>query len=208
MITAEQECQLAELWATSVGHYMRKFASMPQQWYVEAMPIANTAGLHEGPPLNILDIGTGFGYFQLACRALGHTTVGLDVPDDVIRKATDILGVSYVEHTIRAYEALPDVVDAPGLIIPEVLTGYDLITTFGVNFRRDDETYWGPDEYAFLAGDIRTRLRPGGCWLLRPNQTDDSESPIADLMDVKWWRDVVGVVPGIKVTEHEVQIRW
>lgn len=197
MITAEQERQLAELWAESVGHYMHKFAMTPRQWYAEAMQIAKGIGLQNGPSLKILDIGTGFGYFQLVCRALGHTTVGLDVPDDVIRRAVEILGVSCVPHTIQDYQPLP-----------AVLTDYDLITTFGVNFRHAPKAYWGGDDYAFLAADIRKRLRPGGRWLLRPNQTDDAESPIALLRDPAWWREVAGHRATITVSTYEVEIQW
>lgn len=197
MITVEQERQLAELWATSVGHYMHKFAMTPRQWYAEAMKIAKRIGLDKGPPLKILDIGTGFGYFQLACQELGHDTTGLDIPDDAVWRATDILGVLCVLHMIQAYDPLP-----------EILSGYDLIATFGVNFRRDDETYWGPDEYTFFAADIRKRLRPGGRWILRPNQTDEPDSPIALLMDPAWWREVAGHRATVTISTHEVEIQW
>ena len=197
MITAEHERRLAELWTESMDHYMQKFAVTPRQWYAEAVQIAKGIKLHESDPLRILDIGTGFGYFQLACRALGHTTVGLDVPDDVIRRATEILGVSCVPFTIQAYESLPG-----------VLTDYDLITTFGVNFRHAPKVYWGGDDYAFLAADFCKRLRPGGRWLLRPNQTDDADSPIALLMDPAWWREVAGHRATVTISTHEVEIRW
>jgi 2-polyprenyl-3-methyl-5-hydroxy-6-metoxy-1,4-benzoquinol methylase len=197
MITAEQERQLAELWATSVGHYMHKFAMTPKAWYAEAMQIARGVGLDEGPPLKILDIGCGFGYFLAACNMLGHESTGLDVTDDLIARAAWILRVHLVPHAITAYEPLP-----------AELTGYDLITTFGVNFRHAPEVYWGGDDYAFLAADIRKRLRPGGRWLLRPNQTDEAESAIALLMAPDWWREVAGHQATITVSSHEVEIRW
>jgi 2-polyprenyl-3-methyl-5-hydroxy-6-metoxy-1,4-benzoquinol methylase len=197
MITAEQERQLAELWATSVGHYMHKFAMTPRAWYAEAMQIARTAGLHESPPLKILDIGMGFGYFLKACRQLGHTIMGLDEPEKIIWQAATILDVPYVLDHVEAFWAMP-----------AELIDYDLITTFGVNFRHDSGKYWGRDHYQWFSTDIRKRLRPGGRWLLRPNQTDDPDSLIASLMDPAWWREVAGPQATVTISTHEVEIQW
>lgn len=197
MITTEQERALAELWATSHGHYMQKFALTPHSWYADAVDIAKTAGLHESPPLRILDLGCGFGYFQLACRQFGHTFEGLDVYDPVLSLATSILGAPYVPHTILSYEPLPG-----------ELTDYDLITTFGVNFRLTPKLYWGLAEYGFLTSDVRKRLRPGGRWLLRPNQASDATPPIASLMDPAWWQGIIGREATVSISSHEVDIRW
>ncbi len=197
MITVEQERQLAVLWAESVGHYMHKFAMTPRQWYAEAMQIAKGLGLDKGPPLKILDIGMGFGYFLKACQQLGHTIMGLDEPEKIIWRAATILDIPYVLDHVKAFWAMP----------PE-LTDYDLITTFGVNFRHDSGKYWERDHYQWFSTDVRKRLHPGGCWLLRPNQTGESDSPIASLMDPAWWREVAGPKAAITISTHEVEIRW
>lgn len=197
MLTPEQVEKIEALYED--GHYMAKFCKNPKTWYYEACQIACDLGLRGGGVLRkkILDIGCGFGYFAKACQDLGHDVVGLDVPDKTIDTAMKVLGMPYFSHEIVAYNPLP-----------ESLVGFDLITTFGVNFRHSETDYWEAVDYQSLAFDIRSRLKYGGRWVLRPNQTSSKASPIAHLMDVNWWRNVVGPAPGIKTTEHEVQIRW
>ncbi len=197
MITYEQARQIMALESKYSGHPMAKFCRHPETWYAGADAIARSMGLHHGLPERILDIGSGFGYFVKACGDLGHTIYGLDVPEPVIDEAMEILGIKGTLHEINAFERLSGIVG-----------DFHLITTFGVNFKRDSGLYWGPSPYVFLADDVRSRLRPGGRWVLRPNQTDDKTSPIARLMEADWWRTVAGPQVTITVSTHEVEIRW
>jgi 2-polyprenyl-3-methyl-5-hydroxy-6-metoxy-1,4-benzoquinol methylase len=197
MLTADQERQLMALRDDYPGHYMGKFCRCPSRWFRIAREIAEGMGLHQGPHQRILDIGCGFGYFTTACMELGHTVTGLDVPDDMIRDATTITGIEYRPHVIQAHQPLPDGLD-----------GFDLVTTFGVNFRHGPDKYWANTDYYYLATDIHNRLRPDGRWVLRPNLTTDADSPIALLVSPGWWRRVVGPTAEITITDHEVQIQW
>lgn len=197
MITATQERQIAALRADYPSHYMRKFTEAPGSWLAEAMRIAREIGLESSMPLRILDIGSGFGYFQLACRELGHDAMGLDIADEMICKATESLGVPCVLCAVQ-----------PGGVLPTQLANYDLITIFGVNFKYHDGTYWDSRDYRFLATQIEGILNPGGRWVLRPNQTDDRTSPIASLMDPAWWLCIAGPDAHISVSQYQVEIQW
>lgn len=197
MITPLQERQLTTLRSQYPNHYMRKFTEAPGSWFAEALRIAREMGLDNCGRLSILDIGGGFGYFQLACRSLGHVATGLDVCDDMICEATEILGVASVFCSIQ-----------PGGVLPVHLRSYDLVTTFGVNFKYDNGRYWDSRDYRFLANQIEDILNPDGRWILRPNQTDDENSPIANLMDPAWWRCIAGDDTLVTISQHQVEIQW
>jgi len=198
MITVVQRSLLHDLLRIYPDHRMAKFCLQAPSWYEAAHMIARQLGLCAPiAGLSILDIGCGFGFFVGACQELGHTATGLDAPEPIIREAARILRVCYVPHTVQAGQPLPD-----------ELRGYDLVTTFGVNFRLPSGTYWTAEEYRFLAADIRPRLLPGGRWVLRPNQTRDGLSLIADLMLPTWWQQVAGPDATIKPSIDQIEISW
>jgi SAM-dependent methyltransferase len=199
MITDEQARQIAALESKYPGHPMAKFCRHPRAWYAEAEQIARDMGLHELklPRIDILDIGCGFGYFLKVCAHYGHGVLGCDLPDDMIMKAQAILKVPAVGEEVKPLQGLHP-----------TAWKFDLITTFGVNFRWNPQTYWGVSEYIFLANDLRSRLRPSGRWVLRPNQTDDKTSLIARLMEADWWRTVAGSQATITISPPEVTIQW
>ena len=108
-------------------------------------------------PLRVLDLGSGAGYFLFVARELGHTGIGLDVPEpafygDIFRQ----LGLERVEARIEARQPLP----------PELLAGgrFDLVTAFSIAFNgHKSPALWGPAEWDFLLNDLRDRfLLPGG----------------------------------------------
>ncbi len=112
--------------------------------------------LHEGPQLEVLDVGCAFGYFLHACRLLGHHAEGLDLPHPMYEEACGIMGVAVHRHTIRAREPLP-----------EQVTGYDLINMegFGMPHRGQPEiesssVVW--DDWVFLINDLLDRLNGKG----------------------------------------------
>src|SRR5262245_31722192 len=51
-----------------------------EPWIARAWKDAQHLGLDRRKPIEILDIGTGPGYFPYVCRRLGHRCVGLDLP--------------------------------------------------------------------------------------------------------------------------------
>lgn len=185
------------------GHPLEKFSHNPQGWVDEAEKIAVGFGLHQGPPLRILDIGCGYGYFLWVCEQYRHQTFGVDVSCDLLWQATAILARRFCGLEIQ-----------PGSGWPDRMRAYDVVTTFGVNFRMENsQVYWGEMHYRWLATTIRIHLLPGGRWVLRPNQTDDQTSPIADLMDAKWWAEVLDrskhhATITISKVEGSVEIRW
>jgi SAM-dependent methyltransferase len=161
MFSIKQEHDLAKLIEGNEEHYMVKFCTCPHSWFKAAMDIAQGLRLHESPSLQILDIGCGFGYFLLVAKRLGHSAAGIDLNDPIVNTAAAILGADVTPCQVH-----------PFTVLPYEFCGYHLITTFGVNFRNDDNTYWDHEAYAFLTRDLLERLKPGGRWVLRPNVKD------------------------------------
>jgi len=119
--------------------------------------------LDRTPPLQILDIGCGAGYFLYVCRFFGHQVLGLDAhTDPFLRAATELFNVRSVISRVDR-----------GVPLPDLGTRFDLVTAHRVCFhriRRADKTEpseWTPHDWAFFINDIRTRfLKPNGRLLL------------------------------------------
>ncbi len=99
--------------------------------------------LDRSPPLDILDLGCGPGYFLYLCRLFGHQGLGLD-PDDepFFRGTTKFFGVSRVVARINAQAPLPD-----------LGTRFDLVTAHRVCFHRiraDGSSFFTPERRAFF----------------------------------------------------------
>ena len=127
-------------------------------WLARSWKAAQRLGLDTSPPLDVLDIGIGPGYFLYVCQKLGHRTVGIDRPGDypfwqAIRKWLSIHKV--VEHTIEPYQPLP----------ATELGTFDLVTAFRAqfNFNKEAKRLWNLDEWNFFLDDLRNHiLRPNG----------------------------------------------
>lgn len=174
MLTADQRNALARLHQKYPNHYMEKFLRTREAWVEDARSRAARLSLVGAKPLRILDIGCGVPYFAIAARELGHEVVGLDVPDEVIREAAQIMGFAYIGHTIDRLEALPPL-GGP----------YDLVTMFGVNLRHPDMQWWRWDEWAELIRVILAEIVRGGRLVIQPN-TGPYCSEL--LMDAARWR--------------------
>jgi SAM-dependent methyltransferase len=129
--------------------------------------------LDRTPPLRILDLGCGAGYFLCVCRYLGHQGLGLDTDDEpLFRGATDLLGVRRVISKIHPQVPLPDLEER-----------FDLVTAHRVCFHRiaraqnGEWLEWTPADWEFFIDDIRRRfLKPNGRLLLEFNPRPDGSS--------------------------------
>lgn len=200
MITSRQIQLLAELKATDSDHYMAKFCDDPLRWYRIAIRRYNTLSYNKQQwPRKILDIGCGFGYFVLTCKDAGEHATGIDVPDPFIRRATQILDAPCEVHTVTAFVPLP----------PEYCD-LDLVTSFGVMFRHgppsESGTYWTWPEYAFLASDICSRLRPEGRWIVRPNRISEQQHDFRYMLDPQQWQAAVGDVATVVIVGEQITL--
>jgi SAM-dependent methyltransferase len=115
---------------------------------------AQDLDLDRSPPLHILDIGCGGGFFLFVARYLGHQGLGLDVPGlPVFDALVDLLQVERKEHRVAAFEPLPD-----------LGRKFDLITAFATAFQgsKENSWRWGAAEWDFFLNDLQPRLNPGG----------------------------------------------
>lgn len=121
-------------------------------------------GPHADPPLSVLDIGTGAGYFPFICRELGHDATATDHPqrDPIYRALTSMLGLEVHGEVIEH--------GAPFAVVPT----YDLITAFMVTFNRHREPEpWGVDEWSWFLEVAIGTLLPGGRLVLELNREPD-----------------------------------
>jgi SAM-dependent methyltransferase len=133
--------------------------------------------LDRAPPLQVLDLGCGAGYFLYLCQLFGHEGLGLDTDDDAFwAGTTQLLGVRRVVARIHPQTPLPDLGKK-----------FDLVTGHRVCFHRitRDEhgvwKEWTPGDWEFFINDIRTRfLKANGRLLLELNPRPNGFSFFTD----------------------------
>jgi len=126
--------------------------------------------LDRSPPLRILDLGCGAGYFLYVCRFFGHEGLGLDTDEEpLFRGTTELLNVRRAVSRIH-----------PQVPLPELGEKFDLVTAHRVCFHRVGRAAngawneWASADWKFFIDDIRRRfLTRNGRLLLdfnpRPN---------------------------------------
>jgi SAM-dependent methyltransferase len=142
-------------------------------WVGITVERAQDLWLDRTPPLRILDLGCGAGYFLYLCRLFGHDALGVDTDDEPLFRGTlELLNVRRVVSRIE-----------PDVPLPDLGQRFDLVTAHRVCFHRVgcDETRewkeWAPENWKFFIGDVRTRLlKPGGRLLLEFNPRQDGSS--------------------------------
>src|SRR5256886_12615233 len=127
--------------------------------------------LDRAPPMRILDLGCGAGYFLYICKFFGHNVLGFDTDTEpLFRATTELLGVPRVIGRIERQTPLPD------------LGGrFDLVTAHRICFHRigrvRDGVEWSPADWEFFINDIRTGLlNETGRLLIDFNQRPDGYS--------------------------------
>ena len=79
-------------------------------WVAINVERAQDLWLDRTPPLRILDLGCGAGFFLYVCRLFGHDALGLDTDDEpLFRGTTELLKVQRVFARIERAVPLPDI---------------------------------------------------------------------------------------------------
>jgi SAM-dependent methyltransferase len=129
--------------------------------------------LDRTPPLRILDLGCGAGFFLYLCRLFGHDALGLDTDNEPLFRGTlELLNVRRVVSRIE-----------PDVPLLDLGQRFDLVTAHRVCFHRIRRapnigpTEWTRKNWRFFISDIRTRfLEPEGRLLLDFNPRRDGSS--------------------------------
>ena len=129
-------------------------------------------------PLRVLDLGSGAGYFLFVVRELGHTGIGLDLPEpsfygDIFQE----FGLERIVSRVEAFQLLPESLLAGGK--------FDLVTAFSIAFNgHKSPALWRPAEWDFLLNDLRDRfLLPGGRIYFDLNPEHDGSFMTPELRD-------------------------
>ena len=127
--------------------------------------------LDRAPPMRIVDLGCGAGYFLYVCKYFGHDVLGFDTDNEALFRATTaLLDVARVIGRIERQTPLPD-----------LGAKFDLVTAHRICFHRigrvRDGVEWSPADWEFFINDIRTRfLNENGRLLLDFNPRPDGSS--------------------------------
>jgi SAM-dependent methyltransferase len=117
--------------------------------------------LHGRPPLSILDLGCGSGYFLKVCEALGHRGVGFDLDESPIyRDLISALGIHRIIGRIDPFQPVPGVDER-----------FDLVTAFAICFNNhNDPQPWDCAEWEYFLRDVASRLlKPDGRMVFKLN---------------------------------------
>jgi SAM-dependent methyltransferase len=108
--------------------------------------------LDRAPPLRILDLGCGAGYFLYVCKHFGHNVLGFDTDNEpLFRATTELLNVHRAIGRIERQTRLPNLHQE-----------FDLVTAHRICFHRigrvRDGVEWSPADWEFFVTDIRENL--------------------------------------------------
>ena len=166
-------------------HYLKYFNV--KSYVREQLQRAIFLGLN-GENCDVLDIGTGFGYFPYIAMFFNNRAKATDLPGILLfDEVTDFLGVDKLHHRIEPFQPLPDF----GM-------KFDVINAARVAFawKANLTEFWGPEEWDFFLTDVLTnQLRPGGRMFL----------------DLNYHRELGGFLsPGVDpvIRKHHGARRW
>lgn len=116
-------------------------------WMASKLTYIYMLKLHKKKPIQILDIGTGPGYFPYLCSLYGHKVVAIDL--DIVPMYNELIKFFHIDRRtwrIVKFEKLPDL----GI-------RFDLVTAFMIKFNQHDRPdQWGIEEWRFMLEDLKT----------------------------------------------------
>lgn len=138
----------------------KKYLADPKEQIPRAWRRATELKLHVSPPLDILEIGVGAGYFLYVCKQLGHRVLGIDRPSlQLWPRVWSCLGISeIINEPVRPLTPLP-------------VSGkrFDLVVSFHcpLHFVDTEDRFWNQDEWQHFFGHLRSDvLKAGGRFAL------------------------------------------
>jgi SAM-dependent methyltransferase len=156
-IDAEQFEQVRRRYAVEdPGEDWPKYLDL-NRWIDINIRRARQIELDTSPPLRILDLGCGAGYFAYIAQLLGHDVIGLDIDDvPMFAGITRLLGVPRTIWRVQPFVPLPD-----------LGKHFDLVTAFMICFNNHKHPgLWGVPEWEFFLNDLARHLSPTGrVWL-------------------------------------------
>ena len=132
--------------------------------------------LHRAPPQDVLDLGSGAGFFLFVLKQYGHRVLGLDTYESsIFLDFTELLSVPRKTWTIQAFRPLPD-----------LGRKFDWITAFSTAFHGAgmDQWRWGAKEWSFFLDDLDQHLKPGGRIFLAINPAYGGEFYTPEILDL------------------------
>jgi len=115
-------------------------------WIPKFIKYTIELNLNNSKPINILDLGSGPGYFGFVCQNYKHNVRTLDLPDNPIyNELVDLFGVERTIYRINAFEK-----------IPTFDIKFDLVTAFAICFNNHaTDKLWGVKEWDYFISDIK-----------------------------------------------------
>jgi len=144
--------------------------------------------LDYGRRRDILDIGSGAGYFLHICKWLGHRPVGLDIDEvPMYPEMARMLGLERVVCRVKAFVPLPD-----------LGRKFDLITAFMICFNNHNQPgLWSVPEWDFFLDDLARHLKSRGRVWLELNRQKDGSFMTPELSEFFQSR-------GAKIERHQI----
>ena len=142
-------------------------------WMIEKVKLIHLLELHRNKKkLEILDLGTGTGYFPLACKYYGHEAEALDLGDnEMYNSLLRLFKINRKEARICRYKKLP-----------KFDKKFDLVTAFMVCFNEDKKGLWSEKEWEFFLNNLNENvLKKEGSFVMLLNNYGDIEPYSPDL---------------------------
>lgn len=158
---------LADVRACYPGVDYAKYTNA-DEWIATNVAHADRAGLFDGGPRRVLDLGAGPGWFVLVAQELGHDVAGVDIAHDgVLGDIARVLGVSrsILDHRIACDRPLPD--DRTW----HAITAH--MITFNGHHNPEGLPVWGVREWSAFLDAIGAQLVGERTLTLEMNREDD-----------------------------------